>query len=53
VKNVTYEVVVYCENVLKYVYYNVPFCKISKLLLGKLYDKAHVSINEEDERGLY
>jgi hypothetical protein len=50
----TYEVVVYCDEVIKYVYYNVPFCKIGELLLSaKLCDKAHLAINEEDERNSY
>jgi hypothetical protein len=53
-KDMTYEVVVYCDEVIKYVYYNVPFCKIGELLLSaKLCDKAHLAINEEDERNSY
>jgi hypothetical protein len=53
-KDMTYEVVVYCENVIKYVYYHVPFCNIGKLLLSRrLCDKAHIIINEEDERSSY
>jgi hypothetical protein len=43
-----FEVAVYCENALKYVYHNVSFCRLAKFVLGNICNKMHVDINAEE-----
>jgi hypothetical protein len=43
-----FEVAVYCENALKYVYHGISFCRIARLVIGNLCEQMHVEINAEE-----